>query len=124
MAERTHRDRLTERIDKARDSQTTTANRAVAAMVQVRQTWPALTSETDASIEAADEYRALRDRVAGDDLPRFEAEFKEQLNTNAIREIASFDSWLRQSAREIQGRIAIINESLAAIEYNLSLIHI
>lgn len=117
-AERSHRDRLTERIDKARDSQTTTANRAVAAMVQVRQAWPALTSETDASIEAADEFRALRDRVAGDDLPRFEAEFKEQLNTNAIREIASFDSWLRQSSREIQGRIATINESLAAIEYN------
>ncbi|MDQ6895547.1 MAG: AAA family ATPase [Actinomycetota bacterium] len=116
--EREHRDRLTARIDKGRETQATTANRAVAAMAQLRQTWPALTSELDAAMEAADAYRALRDRVAGDDLPRFEAEFKEQLNTNAIREIASFDSWLRQSAREIQSRIATINESLEAIEYN------
>ncbi|MCA0438306.1 MAG: hypothetical protein LCH98_17835 [Actinobacteria bacterium] len=116
--ERRHRDLLTARIDKGREAQASAANRAVAAMAQVRQTWPVLTSDLDAAIEAADEYRALRDRVAGDDLPRFEAEFKEQLNTNAIREIASFDSWLRQSAREIQSRIATINESLAAIEYN------
>ena len=116
--ERGHRDRLTERIDKARDAQTSAANRAVAAMAALRQTWPALTMDLDASMEAPGEYRALRDRLAGDDLPRFVAEFKDQLHTNAIREIASFDSWLRQSAREIQGRIATINESLAAIEYN------
>ena len=116
--EREHRTLLTTRIDKARDAQTTAANRAVAAMAHVRQTWPALTGELDTTIEAAQGYRALRDRVAGDDLPRFEAEFKQQLNTNAIREIASFDSWLRQSAREIQSRIATINESLAAIPYN------
>ena len=118
QVEREHRELLTERIDEGRKALTTIANRAVTAMAQVRQTWPALTSELDASIEAAPEYRALRDRVARDDLPRFEAEFKEQLNTNAIREIASFDSWLRQSAREIQSRIATINESLTAIEYN------
>ncbi len=117
-AEREHVDALTRRIDKAREAATTAANRAVASMAQVRQAWPALTSELDAAIEAADGFRALRDRVAGDDLPRFEAEFKEQLNTNAIREIASFDSWLRASAREIQSRIDTINESLAAIEYN------
>ncbi|MBK8437403.1 MAG: AAA family ATPase [Austwickia sp.] len=116
--EREHRDQLTVRIDKGRESQAASANRAVAAMAQLRQTWPALTAELDAAIEAAPEYRALRDRVAGDDLPRFEAEFKEQLNTNAIREIASFDSSLRQSAREIQSRIDTINESLGAIEYN------
>jgi uncharacterized protein YPO0396 len=95
-AEREHVDALTRRIDKAREAATTAANRAVASMAQVRQAWPALTSELDAAIEAADGFRALRDRVAGDDLPRFEAEFKEQLNTNAIRDIASFDSWLRR----------------------------
>lgn len=116
--EREHRERLTESIDKARETQAASANRAVAAMVQVRQNWPALTTDLDAAINAAAEYRALRERVAGDDLPRFEAEFKEQLNINAIREIASFDSWLRQSARDIQSRIATINESLSAIEYN------
>ena len=87
-------------------------------MAHVRQTWPAITADLDAAIDAAPDYRALHDRVAGDDLPRFEAEFKAQLNTNAIREIASFDSWLRQSAREIQSRIGTINESLSAIPYN------
>ncbi len=116
--EREQRALLTNRIDKSRELQTTAANRAVAAMAHVRQTWPAITADLDAAIDAAPDYRALHDRVAGDDLPRFEAEFKAQLNTNAIREIASFDSWLRQSAREIQSRIGTINESLSAIPYN------
>jgi uncharacterized protein YPO0396 len=67
---------------------------------------------------AAAEYRALRDRITGDDLPRFEAEFKRQLNTNTINDIAGFQAWLDQSAQTIRSRIDTINESLSAIDYS------
>jgi uncharacterized protein YPO0396 len=87
-------------------------------MTDVRRRWPEATTEMDASVEASADYRAFRDRVAGDDLPRFEAEFKRQLNTNTIRELAAFNSWLRRQAEEIHGRVERINEALGAIDYS------
>jgi uncharacterized protein YPO0396 len=94
------------------------ATAATAQMSAIKATWPAVTTEMDASIEAAAEYFAFRDRVRRDDLPRFEKEFKEQLNTNAIRELARFDHWLRRQSEEIRDRVARINESLGAIDYS------
>src|SRR5699024_1239654 len=64
-------------------------------MSEVRRRWPEATTEMDASIEARADYLAFHERVAHDDLPRFEEEFKRQLNTNTIRELAQFNSWLR-----------------------------
>ena len=43
--------------------------------------------------------------------------FKELLNENTIREVASFQSQLRREAEEIRERIAIINQSLHEIDY-------
>jgi uncharacterized protein YPO0396 len=87
-------------------------------MGRFREAWPTETTEMDASVEAAHEYRSLRDRLATDDLPRFEAEFKKQLNTNAINDVAGFHAWLGQAATRIRERIETINESLHDIEYN------
>jgi uncharacterized protein YPO0396 len=72
----------------------------------------------DASVEARGEYRTFHDRVANDDLPRFEAEFKRQLNTNTIRELAAFNNWLRRQSHEIHSRVDRINEALGAIDYS------
>lgn len=81
--------------------------------------WPSdATTELGADVLAGAEYRALRDRITGDDLPRFEAEFKRQLNTNTINDIAGFQAWLDQSAQTIRSRIDTINESLSAIDYS------
>jgi uncharacterized protein YPO0396 len=90
----------------------------VSTMNDARSRWPEATTEMDASVEARGEFRTFRDRVAGDDLPRFEHEFKRQLNTNTIRELAGFNSWLRRQADEIHGRVARINEALGAIDYS------
>lgn len=89
----------------------------VSAMNEIRRRWPEATTELDASVEARQEYREFRDRVAGDDLPAFEDEFKRQLNTNTIRELAGFNSWLRRQADEIDARVERINEALGAIDY-------
>ncbi|WP_458041990.1 MULTISPECIES: ATP-binding protein [Bacteria] len=80
--------------------------------------WAEHRGELDASVRSLPEFRALHERVTRDDLPRFEAEFRHQLNTNAVRELAQFNAWLRRQADEIRGRVEIINEALAAIDYN------
>ena len=87
-------------------------------MNDVRRRWPEATTEMDASVEARDEYRTFQERVRTDDLPRFEGEFKRQLNTNTIRELAQFNNWLRRQSEEIHSRVERINEALGAIDYS------
>ncbi len=87
-------------------------------MNEVRRRWPEATTEMDASVEARGEFRAFHHRVATDDLPRFEDEFKRQLNVNTIRELAQFNSWLNRQSHEIHARVDRINEALGAIDYS------
>ena len=54
----------------------------------------------------------MLDSLQADDLPRFEARFKELLNENTIREVANFQSQLARERETIKERIARINESL------------
>lgn len=98
--------------------QTAAANRAVAKMSHFRQRHPVAAAELVPAVEAAEEYRALHLRLVGDDLPRFEAQFKAYLNTNTIRDIAGFQGQLNKQLELIKQRIATINESLEAIDYN------
>jgi uncharacterized protein YPO0396 len=92
-------------------------NRAVAKMSGFRRRYPAETTELDDSVESASGYRELHDRLISDDLPRFEADFKDFLNTNTIRDIAGFHSELTRQVELIKDRISIINDSLVGIEY-------
>jgi uncharacterized protein YPO0396 len=85
-------------------------------MNEVRRRWPEATTEMDANVEARGEFRAFHDRVATDDLPRFEEEFKRQLNMNTIRELAQFNNWLRRHSEEIHSRVDRINDALGAID--------
>lgn len=87
-------------------------------MAEMRRRWPESVSEMDADVAALGEYRTLHAQVKNDDLPRFEAEFKRQLNTETINDLAGFNHWLARQAEEIRGRIITINEALGAIDYN------
>jgi uncharacterized protein YPO0396 len=98
--------------------QNAAGGRAVQKMVGFRQRHPLETAELDDSIHSAGEYRALHRRLTDDDLPRFEEQFKTYLNTNTIRDIAGFQAQLNKQADLIRERIAVINESLVAINYN------
>jgi uncharacterized protein YPO0396 len=88
------------------------------AMVDYKNAWPVETSEVDASVEAAGEYGAMLQALRADDLPRFEARFKELLNENTIREVANFQAQLNRERQEIRERIETINRSLGQIDYN------
>jgi uncharacterized protein YPO0396 len=94
------------------------ALRVVRAMGVFRTAYPTETSEFDDSLGSAGEYRQLHQRVATDDLPRFEHEFKNYLNQNTIRDIAGFSAQLNKHERVIRDRIELINDSLKSIDYN------
>jgi len=87
-------------------------------MADFLRRWPELRADMDANVEARAEFLAFRDRVANDDLPRFELEFKEQLNKNAIQELAGFNNWLGRQGSAIDDRVQRINEALGAVPYN------
>jgi uncharacterized protein YPO0396 len=76
------------------------------------------TAETDATLDAAFEYRRMLDGLCSDDLPRFESRFKELLNENTIREVANFQSQLARERETIKEKIDRINTSLTQIDYS------
>jgi len=110
--------RLTEQREKRAKSQSSTETRLVRRMAEFRSAHPAETAEMDASVAAIGEFRALHERLTGDDLPRFEATFKQYLNENTIRDIAGFLAELNRRAELITQRVATINASLVGIDYN------
>jgi uncharacterized protein YPO0396 len=87
-------------------------------MEEYRGAYPLDAQEADASVAAVDEYRAMLDRLAADDLPRFESRFKTLLNENTIREVANFQSQLNRERQTVRERINAINGSLREIDYN------
>jgi uncharacterized protein YPO0396 len=87
-------------------------------MNEVLRRWPELRADMDATVESRADFVSFRDRVATDDLPRFENEFKDQLNKNAIQELAGFNNWLNRQAAAIDERVDRINDALGAVPYN------
>ena len=116
--EREMREWLQKQIDNESRKLSHLGERLVKAMTSYKEEFKLETSEVDASINAAFEYRNMLDSLQADDLPRFEARFKELLNENTIREVANFQSQLARERETIKERIAHINKSLTQIDYN------
>jgi len=112
------RDWLQNRLDALEKRQQRLRERIVRAMESYCKDWPLETREVDVAVEAADDYRQMLERLADDDLPRFEGRFKELLNENTIREVAGFQALLNHQREQIRERIERINRSLAGIDYN------
>src|SRR5690606_38352910 len=60
----------------------------------------------------------MLEKLQADDLPRFEARFRELLRENTIREVAAFQAQLNREREAIRERIETINRSLRGIDYN------
>jgi uncharacterized protein YPO0396 len=116
--ERELRERVQVRMDAEGRALTRLSERIVKGMSAFKDDYKLETAEFDASVEAAGEYRKLLDQLNSDDLPRFEARFKELLNVNTINEIANFNAQLAKERETIKEHIARINESLTQIDYN------
>ena len=116
--EREMRDALQKAIDADDGRLKRLRDKVIDAMLRFSARYPLETQEVDAAIESAGDYRTLLDKLAMDDLPRFETRFKELLNQNTIREVAQFNAKLNNERETIKERIARINQSLTQIDYN------
>ena len=116
--EREMRDWLQKTIDADDARQRRVVEKIIDAMRSFSTRYPLETQEVDVSVAAAGEYRTLLGKLSADDLPRFEARFKELLNQNTIREVAQFSAKLASERETIKERIARINQSLTQIDYN------
>lgn len=111
-------DELQRDIDALGKAQDTISHRLTRSMRDMLGRWQELRTDMDDAIESRSDFRALRERVASDDLPTFEAKFKEELNKNTIQELAAFNYWLSEQRDTIGRRVDVINEGLSAVEYN------
>jgi uncharacterized protein YPO0396 len=107
------------RLSDARSArQSKLGNKIISQMGEFRKQYRVETEELDDSLLSVSSYRDLHKRLVEDDLPRFQEQFKTYLNTNTIRDIASFHSQLNKQSDLIKARIATINTSLFAVDYN------
>jgi uncharacterized protein YPO0396 len=109
---------LQEKIDAEDRKISRLQEKIVKAMSEYKNSYKLETQEVDAAVEAAADYRDMLLALQADDLPRFEARFKDLLNENTIREVANFQSQLHRERETIKERIAQINDSLTQIDYN------
>ncbi|AVM00980.1 hypothetical protein C6V83_12665 [Gordonia iterans] len=117
-AESSLTDALSQRIESLGKELARYGNGLVQHMGEVLRRWPELRSDMDASVESRADFVDYARQVADDDLPRFESEFKDQLNKGAIQELAGFNNWLARQAAAIDERIDRINEALGAVPFN------
>lgn len=116
--ESTVRGGLTDSIDVLAKRIARVAESTVRQMADFRNKYPNETTDFDASLEAAGDYDRLLEQLVSNDLPRFEAKFKESLNQNTIHEVVAFNAFLDSRRQNIIDRIGEINQSLAGIPYN------
>jgi len=109
---------LQARIDGEAKARERLRERIVRAMTEYKEAYRLDTQDVDVSVEAGAEYTAMLRALQADDLPRFEARFKELLNENTIREVANFQSQLSRERETIRERIEEISRSLTQIDYN------
>jgi uncharacterized protein YPO0396 len=117
-AESTVRAGLTDTIDALSKRIARAAEGTVRLMADFRNKYPNETTDIDAALEAAADYNRLLEQLVSNDLPRFEAHFKESLNQNTIHEVVAFNAFLDSRRQDIVNRIGEINQSLAGIVYN------
>ncbi len=109
---------LTETIDALSKRIARAAESTIRLMADFRNKYPNETTDIDAALEAAGDFDRLLKQLVSNDLPRYEAHFKESLNQNTIHEVVAFNAFLDSRRQDIVGRIGEINLSLAGIEYN------
>jgi uncharacterized protein YPO0396 len=116
--ERALRDKVEGHATSARLHRSTVEQALVSAIGAYASGWPARVVDVDtSSVQGRVELLALRGKLIADDLPRFEKDFREKLQSNAINEIAMFARKLDTDAEAISERIATINTALDDIDY-------
>lgn len=109
---------LDERIASSTSTRDRAGQRLINSMTRFADDWREAVRDlrTD-DVDSRGEYLAIRDRLERDDLPRFEQNFRDELQRNAIQEIVGFSVFLDTESKKITGRIDTINTALHDIDY-------
>jgi len=92
--------------------------RIIDAMRGFSEAFKTETAEIDVNLAALPEFDRLLQALQHDNLPKFEQQFKDLLNTNTINEIAHFNAQLDRQRQTIKERVEVINQSLQVLDYN------
>ncbi|MEO8137182.1 MAG: ATP-binding protein, partial [Betaproteobacteria bacterium] len=115
------REDIHRRIDADDKQNARLREKIVEQMQRYKTAYPAESAEMDARTEALPEYRRRLSTLQDDDLPRFEARFKELLNKETINSMAALQAHLQRRRHDIEEKTRTINASLRAIEYDRTL---
>jgi uncharacterized protein YPO0396 len=80
--------------------------------------WPQDAAECDASIFSVQEFLAKLARLERDGLPAHEERFFTMLRNQSMENLAALNTHLSQARKDIFNRMEMVNESLAAAQYN------
>lgn len=117
-AQRETREAIQNRIDGDERKIKRLTEKLSSAMQAYKNTYPAETSEIDASLESLGEFESMLQTLQQQDLPRHEERFKQLLNEGTINSVALFQNQLDKERQQIAKKIETINGSLRQIEYN------
>jgi len=79
--------------------------------------FPEEQADLDAELRYLESFCKRVERIRHDDLPRYEARFKERLNEKVIQEIGLLNGAFRTEGTEISSKIDLLNQSLRQLEY-------
>ncbi|MDO5062235.1 MAG: ATP-binding protein [Peptostreptococcaceae bacterium] len=94
-------------------------NEVEKSMMNFKREYPIETFEMTDEMESLKEYSDMLDQLLYDNLPKYQAHFKNELQGKIIRHISLLHATLHGNSKKIAERIAEINQSLKSIPYNI-----
>jgi len=117
--EKEYNNNLLKRRSNFQESASNLKNEAEKSMMNFKREYPNETFEMTDEIESLKEYSDMLERLLYDNLPKYQAHFKNELQGKIIRHISLFNATLHSNSKKIAERIAEINRSLKSIPYNV-----
>ena len=117
--EKEYNSNLLKRRSNFQENASNLKNEAEKSMMNFKREYPNETFEMTDEIESLKEYSDMLERLLYDNLPKYQAHFKNELQGKIIRHISLFNATLHSNSKKIAERIAEINRSLKSIPYNV-----
>lgn len=117
--EKEYNSNLLKRRSNFQENASNLKNEAEKSMMNFKREYPNETFEMTDEIESLKEYSDMLERLLYDNLPKYQAHFKNELQGKIIRHISLFNATLHSNSKKIAERISEINRSLKSIPYNV-----
>lgn len=109
---------LTNRCDNLQNELSSLKSEIEKAMARFRNVYPGESYEMSEDVQYIKEYDDLLANLKYDDLPKYQEDFKQELQGKIIHHISMFNVTLTNYRKNIITRINEINDSLRSIDYN------